>query len=166
MALTISKLLDVVVKFFLSLIFLYGFLILLIIYIPLAASNSYESNPIDVISVRSNIYLRNQSEQYPIGALQYGSQTVLLVNRSNEKIRSNFVLKIQNMSEKPVKVNGFVENYSVAELFLGKGTEERLVVPFEVLPHNQIFVEIIIPDETSPGMPLYPISVLGWSFKN
>jgi hypothetical protein len=146
----------------------YGVCVFFWVFLPFQTSRSFESNPLDVIEISTEIYQRNLSPDYPIGALVYGNQKILLKNKSNEKIKSNLVLNIKNMSSNLIVVESKSESHDKNILFLGKSEKLKYRIPFSVNSHSQVFLDINVIDNsiiTNSDEP-YPISVDGWSFKN
>ena len=163
-----NKNLKIFIRVFSLISIAYGVCVFFWVYLPFQTSRTFESNPLDVIEIHTDIYQRNLSPDYPIGALVYGNQKILLKNKSNEKISTNFVLNIKNMSSNLIEVESKSESNEENKIFLSKSENLKYKIPFSVNSHGQVFLDINIIDNsrlTNSGNP-YPISVLGWSFKN
>jgi hypothetical protein len=146
----------------------YGVCVFFWVFLPFQTFRTFESNPLDVITVSTELYQRNLSLDYPIGALVYGNQKIMLKNKSNEKIKSNFVLEIKNMTSNSIEIESKSESNEKDIIIIDKDEKQKLKIPFSVNSHGHVFLDIDINDNsmiTNSGTP-YPISVQGWSFKN
>ena len=146
----------------------YGVCVFFWIFLPFQTFRIFESNPLDVIVVSTEIYQRNLSPDYPIGALVYGNQKIMLKNKSNEKIKSNFVLDIKNMTINSIEIESKSDSNEKNRIIINKYENLKFKIPFSVNSHGHVFLDIDVNDNsmnTNSGTP-YPISVQGWSFKN
>lgn len=146
---------------------LYGTSIIFFVFVPFLDKDYFESKPIDVIEVRTEIYQKNASAEYPIGALSYGTQKILLINKSNEKIKSNFVLKLSNKSNTNLYLYSMSDSTASNSIVLAGFENNDFIMPFDVEPHAQTFIHLSVTDqaeENSQKME-YPIAVQGWGFR-
>ena len=146
----------------------YGVCVFFWIFLPFQTFRSFESNPLDVITISTEIYQRNLSSDYPIGSLVYGDQKIMLKNKSNEKITSNFVLDLKNMTVNSIELESKSESHPKNKIIINKSEKLKFYIPFSVDSHGHVFLDINVIDNsmtTTSGNP-YPISVHGWSFKN
>ncbi len=145
----------------------YGLLVFFVIFLPYQKSGSFESSLIDVVDVRTSIYQKNASQDYPIGALEFGEQRILLLNKSNETIDAFFILKVKNMSGINLVVNVKSEGKEYLIFTLAELSKEELKIPFGLSAHGMVFIDVNV----SPVLPSsqeltpFPVSVTGWSFQ-
>jgi len=145
----------------------YGLLVLILIFLPYQKSDSFESGLLDVIEVKTSIYQKNVSQEYPIGALEFGEQRILLLNKSNENIEAFFILKVKNMAEYNLLINVGSETKETLEFTLAEVAKEELKIPFELSSHGTAFIDVLVHPEFVPKQELlqFPVSVISWSFK-
>ena len=155
-------------RIFAILLILYSASIILFVLPSFTKKNYFESKPLDVIEVKTSIYQRNASPQYPIGALTYGENIILLENKSNEKISTYFILEVQNMSINGLIINSISDSAEENTITLNNSDLKKFKIPFSVLPHSQTFINLNVTNQNEliEESNEYPVSIISWGFRN
>jgi hypothetical protein len=159
-------------KFFLfigalSLLFL-GLFVIFSVAKPLIGTRAFESAVNEVLKVHTSSYRKGSSLNYPIGALEWGSNNFRIENKSNEKVYSYFVLQLENLWCESTKVVIDIDGTRKNEVYLNVASNSMVKVPLEIDGHENIFINLnlnktknVCEDVLSSE---YPISIYEWKF--
>jgi hypothetical protein len=148
---------------------LLGFFIIFFAAAPLFKYQSFESNENEALIVHTSNYQKGIPSHYPIGALDWGSNVFRIENKSNERIYTNFRIKLTNYwcedLEIISQINGSDDNY----FQLTKNLVNILEIPSTILSYESIFIDIKIKKSnakcTMESELIYPLAINEWKFR-
>ncbi len=123
------------------------------------------------IDIKSDFYGRGDKNLYPFGSLVAGTQTLLLTNLVNQKIKTNIVIQIENVeceSNALITIsNGDSKSNVVTSLITGR--KNTVMYPVILGPHetqiNYFYLQFENADKSCSG-DKYPFAITDWKYRD